>query len=134
MTIYVLDTNVVSDIAAPVPKPAVIANLVQHRQDTLCLCEVVDCEIRRGYLKTATISKLNTYENKVKQQFQWVTITEDDWKQAAQFWADSANKGRVLSDIDLIVAAVAKRFDGVIVSADTDFDVLPVKREDWRIS
>lgn len=132
MTVYVIDTNVISDIAAPMPKPAVLANLAKHRQDTLCLCEAVDYEIRRGYLKTGASGKLRAYENQVKRQFQWMAITDDDWSQAAQFWADAANKGKAFSDVDLLVAAVAKRLGGLIVSADTDFDALPITREDWR--
>lgn len=80
MTVYVMDTNVFSDIVAPVPNPTVLANLAGHRQDTLCLCEAVDYEIRRGYPKANATSKLRAYENKVKQQFQWVAIIEDDWK------------------------------------------------------
>lgn len=59
MTIYVLDTNPFFNIAAPVPNPFVIANLVTHWQDTLCLCEAVDYELRRGYLKVAATSRLN---------------------------------------------------------------------------
>jgi predicted nucleic acid-binding protein len=39
----------------------------------------------------------------------------------------------VVSDIDLLVAAVAKRLGGVIVSADADFDALSNSRENWRI-
>lgn len=133
MTVYVMDTNVVSDIAAPKPSPAVLTHLVKHRQDILCLCDAVDYEIRRGYLKTAAATKLKAYETKVKRQFQWVAITEADWKQAAQFWSEMANKGRAFSDVDLLVAAVAKRIGGIIVSADADFDALSVKRENWRI-
>jgi len=132
MTVYVMDTNVVSDIAAPKLISTVLANLAKHRQDTLCLCAAVDYEIRRGYLKTSATTKLRAYENKVKRQFQWVIITEDDWKQAARFWADMANKGRAFSDVDLLVAAVAQRLGGIVVSADDDFDALPVKRVNWR--
>jgi len=70
MTVYVIDTNVVSDITAPVPNPAVLAKLVTHRQDTLCLCDAVDYEIRCGYLKTSATTRLSAYENTVKRQFQ----------------------------------------------------------------
>lgn len=133
MTVYVMDTNVFS-IVAPVPNPTVLANLARRRQDTLCVCEAVDYEIRRGYLKTNATTRLAAYESKVKQQFQWVAITEDDWKQAARFWADMANMGRAFSDVDLLVAAVAKRLGGLIVSADADYDALPIQRENWRIT
>jgi predicted nucleic acid-binding protein len=110
----------------------VLAHFARHQQDTLCLCEAVDYEVRRGYLKTGATSKLKVYENILKPQFQWIVITEDDWKQAAQFWADTANQVKALSDVDLIIAAVAKRLGGIIVTANADFNVLPVTRENWR--
>lgn len=34
--------------------------------------------------------------------------------------------------MDLLIAAVAIRHDAIVVTADKDFDVLPVKRENWR--
>ena len=64
----------------------------------------------------------------------YVQVEEADWLQAAQFWADVDNKGRQLSDIDLLLAALAHRLDAVIVSSDADFDALPIKRENWRTS
>ncbi len=132
MTVFVLDTNVISDIVAPAPNPNVLAQLASHQLDTLCLCEAVDYEVRLGYLKTRAMTRLSAYQQLIKPQFQWVRIIEIDWQQAAQFWADAANQGKALSDVDLIVAAVAQRIGGIMVSADVDFDHLPVKRENWR--
>ncbi len=59
-------------------------------------------------------------------------MEDADWERAAQFWADSKSKGRQLSDIDILIAAIAHRIDAIIVSSDADFDALPVKRENWR--
>ena len=133
MTVFVLDTNVLSDIIAPTPIQNVIAKIAAHRQDTICLCEAVEYEVRRGYLKTSATGKLKIYEERINPQFQWVNITEADWQQAARFWADAANKGKALSDVDLLVAAVARRLAGIVVSADGDFDELPVQRVNWRL-
>jgi predicted nucleic acid-binding protein len=41
--------------------------------------------------------------------------------------------GNQLADVDLLIAAVATRLGDIIVSSDTDFDALPVKRENWRV-
>ena len=128
----VLDTNVISDVVGPTRNSAVLNQIAAHRQDTLCLCEAVDYEVRRGYLKTGAAAKLRVYEERIRPQFQWVMIVEADWQQAAQFWADAVNKGKQLSDVDLLVAAVAARLGGVVVSADGDFDALPVRRNIWR--
>lgn len=132
MTLFVLDTNVISDMVSPKPNTEVIANIAAHRQHTLCLCEAVDYEVRRGYLKIGATAKLSVYEQKIKPQFQWVMVVEADWRQAAQFWAETVNKGKQLSDVDLLVASVAMRLGGLIVSADDDFDALPVTRNSWR--
>jgi predicted nucleic acid-binding protein len=132
MTIYVLDTNVISDLVAPLPRPSVLAKLALVQHDTLCLCEAVEYEVRRGYLKTNATSKIKTFEERVKTQLKLTPLIEADWRQAAQLWADATNHGHVLSDVDLLVAAIAIRLDGIVVSADNDFDVLPVKRENWR--
>jgi len=61
-----------------------------------------------------------------------VELEDEDWERAAHLWADAANRGRALSDVDLLVAVVALRLGAVVVSADDDFDTLPVQRENWR--
>lgn len=132
MTVFVLDTNVISDMVSPTPNVAVVNQIAAHRQHTICLCEAVDYEVRRGYLKTGATAKLWVYEERIKSQFQWVAIVEADWRQAAQLWADAVNIGKQLSDVDLLVAAVATRLGGQVISADDDFDALPVTRTTWR--
>jgi predicted nucleic acid-binding protein len=76
---------------------------------------------------------LRIYEQRIRSKFEWVPTSEADWLIAAQFWADTVTKGKQLSDVDLLVAAVATRLDGIIVSADDDFNTLPIGRENWRI-
>lgn len=133
MTVFVLDTNVISDIVAPQPNTTVLNQLSKNRQHTLCLCEAVDYEVRRGYLKAGASTRLRVYEERIKPQFQWVPVIEADWRQAAQFWATTVSQGKQLADIDLLVAAVATRLSGIIISADEDFDALPLSRQNWRL-
>src|SRR5690606_5599591 len=103
-------------------------------QDTLCLCEAVDYEVRRGYLRTNATTKLSLYAQRIRPQFQWVPVIEADWQQAAQLWADAVRSGKQLSDIDLLIASVALRLNAQIVSADADFDTLTLTRINWRLS
>ena len=70
--------------------------------------------------------------DKIIPLLEYVMLENIDWLQAAQFWVDADNKGKKLSDIDLLLAALAHSLDAIIVSADRDFDVLPVKHVDWR--
>lgn len=133
MTVYVLDTNVISDIVAPNPILEVVNHIANKQNHTLCLCEAVDYEVRRGYLRVNATTRLEIYDRRIKPQFQWINIETSDWHQAAQLWAAAVSQGKQLADIDLLIAAVAVRLDGIIVSADEDFDALNVHRENWRL-
>ena len=46
-------------------------------------------------------------------------------------WAVMRGQGIQLSDVDLLVAAVGIRLNGIIVTDDQDFDDLPVRVENW---
>jgi predicted nucleic acid-binding protein len=129
--IYIFDTNAITDLMRA--RPLVVANVRDHQADhVLCLCPPVDFEFQRGLLWKSAYGQRERYLNEIKTQFQWLPLSDTDWLQAGQFWADTQRRGKQLSDVDLLVAALAQRLDAIIMSSDTDFDVLPVKREDWR--
>ncbi len=130
---YILDTNTVGDyINGFEPTTRRIKQAIRdgHR---LYICQPVIYEVLRGLLKTHAERKRRLFEEQFVPQLDRLSLTDTDWGQAAQFWVDAVRVGKQLADIDLLVAAVAQRVGGVIVSADTDFDVLPVRRENWRI-
>lgn len=122
MTVFVLDTNVISDIVAPKPNSEALANFATHQPDTICLCEAIDYEVRRGFLKTGAVARLAVYDQTIKPQFQWVLIGDKR--------RSFGQTGKQLSDIDLLLAAVSKRLGGTLVSS---FDGLPVTRVNWRL-
>ncbi len=132
MTNFVLDTNVISDLVNPRPRVEVLENLQLHEPDILYLCEPVDYEIRRGFIRRGATTRLKVYEQGIKKELIWIRLEEIDWLQAAQLWAQAVNAGKALADIDLLIASVAIRLDGVVVTADDDFDALPVRRSNWR--
>jgi predicted nucleic acid-binding protein len=132
--IFLLDTNAVSDWLSPVPH--VIAGRIEQRLkqgERVAICQPVYYELARGLLWRQATSKLTLFREKILPQLEYVSLEESDWQQAAQFWAETRQQGRQLSDIDLLIAAVAFRLDAVIISRDADFDALSVKRENWAI-
>jgi len=74
---------------------------------------------------------MNRFHSVVLPLFQVVPIILADWKTASVLWASSRAKGIQLSDVDLLVAAVSIRLNGIIVTDDQDFDDLPVRVENW---
>jgi predicted nucleic acid-binding protein len=128
--VYVVDTNLVSDFIKG--RSSVVSKINQAKSDTLFLCQVVDYELRRGFLYKQANTQLQFYETKILPEFDWLELSDSDWLLAAQFWADTKRQGKQLSDIDLLLAAVSVRLNAILVSSDDDFDALPVKRENWR--
>lgn len=129
--IYLFDTNAISDLIQQ--NTAVVAHVRANEQEVMCLCTPVHYEVRRGLDYTNAARKMQVYETQILPLFQWLRLQDDDWEQAAKFWAQTRRAGSQLSDVDLLVAALALRLDAVIVSNDNDFDALPMKRENWRV-
>jgi len=131
--IYILDTNVVSDI---IKKYLPVLEHVRLKQsgNVLCLVQPVEYEILRGLFRTKASGQIRYYQTQLRPRFQWLALTDADWGIAAQFWADMITIGRQISDIDLLVAAITKRLGGILVTSDNDFDDLSsIARENWRI-
>jgi tRNA(fMet)-specific endonuclease VapC len=126
---FILDTNVISDLVKG--NPDVHAHLNAHSDDEVCLCQPVYFESLRGLLWKKASAKTRTLE-KLRAELNWLPLENDDWQQAAQLWANAVGQGKQLADMDLLVAAIALRIDAVVVTADDDFDALPVKRVNWR--
>jgi predicted nucleic acid-binding protein len=129
MSDYVLDTNVMSDLTRG--HPTVLTNLKAHESDTIYLCQPVYFESLRGLLWKKAHAKLKSLQA-LRELLTWVELTDEDWSHAARLWANTQSQGKQLADIDLLVAALTLRLDATLISADADFDALPVPRENWR--
>src|SRR4051812_36058349 len=131
--IYVLDTNVISDLSRNVS--IVIAHHDRKLQQghSLVLCSPVYYESLRGLLKKNATSQIAGL-NALKAALDWQIVIEQDWIETARLWAVTDNIGRRLSDIDLLIAAITSRLNATLVSADDDFDALPIKHENWRVT
>lgn len=131
--IYLLDANPISDLIARHSQVRSHVAHVLRQGDTLAICQPVYYELLRGLLWRGATGKLSTLNRRILPYLTWIPLVDADWQQAARLWADARRQGRPLSDPDLLVAALANRLGAILVSNDTDFDILPIKREDWRI-
>ena len=129
---YILDTNAIADYINQHESTTARINRAIHDGHILYLCQPVEYEVLRGLLKAQATQKKRIFEEQFASQIDWLPLTDDDWRQAARFWAETRSAGRQLSDVDLLVAALAKRLESVIVSSDDDFDALTAQRENRR--
>jgi predicted nucleic acid-binding protein len=130
--IYILDTNVLADRINRMPMIEQRLNAAIAADHRLLLSSPVHYEVYRGLLRTNATRKQQFFEEKLVPALEWVNLLDEDWRQAARLWAWATTHGKQLSDVDLLIAALAVRLDGIIVSSDTDFDVLSLPRENWR--
>lgn len=130
--IYILDTNAISDYIKQFTPTTSRINQAIRDGYTLYLCKPVEYEVVRGLLKSRAERQREMFETDFIPLLTPLPLTDTDWRQAAQFWAQARSAGKQLSDVDLLLAALAFRLNAVIVTNDDDFDALPVRRENWR--
>ncbi|SRR5258708_33073977 len=132
MSTLLLDTNVISDLLAPMKEAREWAIDRRTQGDQLVICLPTYYEVLRGLLCRNAGTKLESFNKRILPLLDWIPLTYSDWTQAAQYWASAQSLGKQLGDPDLLLAAVAFRLNATIVSRDQDFDALAIRRIDWR--
>jgi predicted nucleic acid-binding protein len=122
--IYILDTNAITDRINEVQSVKQEFNNAIIGGHRLYLCPPIYYEVMRGL----DFAGQQAFEQGFVPALEWVELVAEDWKQAAAYWSS----GQHLSDVNLLLAALACRLNGVVVSADEGFNALPVKRDNWR--
>jgi toxin FitB len=126
---YLLDTNIISDIAKPVPSEPLLAWMSEQNDDDLFIASLTVAEIRRGVLEKPAGKRRNQLEA-------WFSGTDGPQalfagrvlpfdEKAGLIWArlmaDGTAHGRPRSALDMIIAAVAEAH-GCILVTDNEKD------------
>ncbi len=135
MTRYLLDTNVISDATKPVPSQSLITWMSEQADQELFISSLTVAEIWRGVLERPAGKKRRQLER-------WFAGPEGPLalfagrvlpfdEKAGLLWARLMAEGRARgtprSALDMIVAAVAKANDCIVVTAnEKDFDGMKV--------
>jgi predicted nucleic acid-binding protein len=130
--IYLVDTNIIADWLVNVPSITLKVQQTLEQSHILGICQPVIYEVERGFRWRAQPRKEQIFREKILPRLNFFTLQDEDWMQAARFWGELTSKGRQLSDVDFLLAALAYRLNATIASSDSDFDPLPVRRENWR--
>jgi predicted nucleic acid-binding protein len=131
--VHVFDTNIISRLTQ-VRHLDLLERIRADQTNVQVLCEPVIYEVEKGLHHKGAEKQLERFRNDVIPLFSVVVAVQlVDWRVASLLWANSRARGRQVSDIDLLIAAITLRLDGIVVTADDDFDALPVRRENWLI-
>jgi len=129
VTRYLLDTNIISNVAKPEPSPALLLWLGAQRDDDLYISSLTVAEIQRGILEQPKGSKRSALEvwfagpEGPQALFAGRILPFDE--RAALLWArlmaDGRAAGRPRSGLDMIIASVAGT-NNCVVATDNERD------------
>ena len=130
---YLLDTNIISQIAKPVPSPSLVAWMIEQADRDLFIASLTMAEIRRGVLENPAGKRRTQLETwfdgpEGPQALFAGRVLPFDEKAGlvwARLMADGTAKGRPRSALDTIIAAIAEVNDCVVVT-DNDKDFVGI--------
>jgi len=133
MTKYLLDTN---HLSAAIRRISPLRERIQlaHRSGiAFGTCIPVLCELETGIQQTG---QAKSYRRRLMNLLEYVRVWPLDPLDARLFgevYLDLERRGRALSQVDMILAAMAKRMRLALLTADRDFEALPdLRTENWR--
>jgi toxin FitB len=131
---YLLDTNILSNIAKPVPSESLIAWMAEQADQDLFIASLTVAEIRRGVLEKPAGKRRNQLEawfsgpEGPQALFAGRVLLFDE--RAGLIWArlmaDGKVKGRPRSGLDTIIAAVAEA-NGCVLVTDNERDFADIE-------
>jgi predicted nucleic acid-binding protein len=133
VTRYLLDTNIISNVAKPKPSESLVAWMAEQADEDLFIASLTVAEIRRGVLEKPPGKKRDELEawfsgpEGPQAMFAGRVLPFDEkaglaW---ARLMADRRVKGRPRDGLDMILAAIAEANDCITVT-DNDFAGLPI--------
>ena len=132
MTIYVLDTNIISLLIRRDRNVQSQYQLRVGHEDTVIGCPMVWHETRRGLLAKDAKAQMRRFQS-LFASFEWQNYIRDDWSLAADWWAQRRATGRPIPDADLLIAVFAYNRNAILVSDnEKDFDVLSANIDNWK--
>src|SRR6266446_970411 len=132
MPAYLLDTNHVGlavDRASLVGQRIVEARLAGIRLGT---CLPVLCEIEAGMRQVRRKAKYRQDLNHLLLQLRLWPIDLKTARIYGDLYMELRRRGRVLSQVDIMIAALARQMKLTLLTTDRDFEALPdIQTADW---
>lgn len=131
---YLLDTNIISNVAKPKPSDTLLEWMSERSDDDLYIASLTLAEIRRGVLEKPRGKRRDQLETWFAGPdgplalFSGRVLAFDDaaalsW---ARFMAEGRARGRPRSALDMIIAAVAE-VNGCVVVTDNERDFFGIE-------
>lgn len=132
MPAYLLDSNhlgLAVNRSSLVAQRILKARLAGIRVGT---CLPVLCEIEAGMRQVRQKARYRRNLNQLLSQLRLWPMDTKTCRIYGDLYLDLRRRGRVLSQVDIMVAALAQQMKFTVLTTDRDFEAVPeIKTEDW---
>ncbi len=132
---YLLDTNIVSASLKQNLQVALKITEMRRRGELIAISGITYYEVQRGLLRSNATKKLALFAQFCQD---YPVLFLDDlriFQKASEIHADLTNKGKIIQDADILIAATAMVHNLILVSHDSDLTrVNDLQLENWLIS
>jgi tRNA(fMet)-specific endonuclease VapC len=132
MPAYLLDTN---HVGMAVNRTSIVGRKIFEARLTgtrLGTCFPVLCEIEAGLLQVRHKVKYRRDLNHLLRHLRLWPIDLKTTRIYGELYAKLRRRGRVLSQVDIMIAALARQMKLTVLTTDRDFEALPdIRTADW---
>jgi predicted nucleic acid-binding protein len=130
---HLLDTSVYSQVLKPAPLPSVVRRWQQLGDDCLAVSAICEAELLYGLALRGSARLYASYERVLKDRLQLLVVDRAVAAAFASAKAAQRNRGQMVPDLDLLIAATAKAHGLVVATTNTKHFALleGVAVEDW---
>jgi predicted nucleic acid-binding protein len=133
MSPLLLDTNTLSYILKNVPPVSAKLDEAVRQEKSFLLASVAHYELTR-YLHLKGAHRLLRLYQQLTATWQRCEPSFEDWDEAARLWAERHRAGQGISDPDLLLATLARKWNATLVTTNTrHFTGLGITLEDWTV-
>src|SRR5262249_13657279 len=135
MTSYLLDCN---HFSAALRKVSVVRDQIhqeRRRGNRFVSCIPVICELEAGILQTAEPAASHRRLVQFLRHIRWWPLDSATARLYGMIFNELQKQGKALSQVDMMLAALARQHKLTILTTDRDFEALPdLKSQNWMIT
>lgn len=130
---HLLDTSVYCQVLKPKPLPSVVRRWRQLGDERLAISSICEAEILYGLALRGSQRLQERYERVLEDRLQLLVVDRSVAKAFATSKATQRAKGRMVPDLDLLIAATAKAHRLIVATTNAKhFELLEgMAVEDW---
>lgn len=118
---YILDTNIITAHMEYDKRVRMKLGEIAFYEEEGCMSAISYYEIKRGLLARNATRKLDIFEEFCSEIKILFLDSQGIFDKASEIYADLRQRGRLISDADILIAATAITQDSILVSDNSDF-------------